>query len=100
MATLRAFGHGLEEVNLSVAKTRASRIMNASPVEYVRAAKLHGSLFDDRVSDGAVSCTDTNFFVDHAEPDAALDAVLSRGIEWPFGRLPEGHEFLVFMERS
>lgn len=100
MATLRAFGHGLEEVNLSIAKTSARRTTNESPVEYVRTAKLYGSLFDDKVSDGAVSCADTNFFVDHAEPDAALDAVLSRGVEWPFGGLPEGHEFLVFVERS
>ena len=100
MAALRAFGRGLEEVNLSTVKTRARKIMDASPVEYVRTANLHGSLFDDKVSDGAVSCADTNFFVDHAEPDAALDTVLSRGIEWPFGRLPEGHEFLAFIERS
>jgi hypothetical protein len=100
MATLRAFGLGLEEVNLSIAKTCASGIMKSSPVDYVRTAKFHGSLFDDKVSDGTVSCADTNFFVDHAEPDAALDVVLSRGIEWPFGGLPEGHEFLVFIERS
>jgi len=100
MATLRAFGHGLERVDLAIARTLASKIMDTSPVGYVRTAKLHGSLFDDNVSDGTVSCADTDFFVDHAEPDAALDAVLGKNIEWPFGRLPEGHEFLAFVERS
>lgn len=100
MATLRAFGHGLEGINLSVASILANKIMDTSPVEYVRTARLHGSLFDDKESDGTVSCADTNFFVDHAEPDAAMQAVLSRGVEWPFGRLPEGCEFLALMECS
>lgn len=100
MGTLRAFGHGREGVDLSVASILANKIMDTSPVEYVRTARLHGSLFDNKVSDGTVSCADTNFFVDHAEPDAALEAVPSRGPKWPPGRLPEGHEFLALMECS
>lgn len=100
MAALRAFGHGLESVDLSMAEIHATGIMDASPVDYVRTAKLRGSLFDNKVSDGTVSCADTNFFVDHAEPDAALNAIVGKGIEWPFGELPEGHEFLILIEHS
>jgi hypothetical protein len=100
MAALRAFGRGIEEVDLSIAKEYATRIMEASPVEYVRTAKLHGSLFDDNMSDGTVSCADTGFFVDHTEPLEAFAAVHAKGISWPFGRLPEGYEFLAFVKRS
>lgn len=72
--------------------------MASCPVKYVRTAQLRGSLLNSEVTDGTVSCADTEFFVDHTEPDAALDAVQRKGIKWPFGRLPEGHEFLVFVE--
>jgi hypothetical protein len=100
MTTLRTFGCGLEAVDLSIKKTLASKIMDTSPVEYVRTAKFHGSLFDDKLSDGAMSRTDIDFFVDHAEPDGALDTTLSRGVKWSFGRLLEGHEFVILIERS
>jgi hypothetical protein len=100
MAALRAFRRGLEQVDLSIAHAHATGVMGASPVEYVRTAKLCGSLFDDNILDGTISCADTDFFVDHTEPLEALVAVHAKGVSWPFGKLPEGHEFLVFVERS
>jgi hypothetical protein len=99
-AIMGAFGRGIEEVDLSIAKADATKTMYASPVEYVRTAKLRGSLFDDDTADGTVSCANTNFFVDHTEPLEALAAVHAKGVFWPFGELPEGHEFLVFVDRS
>ena len=68
--------------------------MGSSPVQYVRNAQLHEN------TDGSVLCADTGFWVDHAEPDAALRVVKERGIEWPFGKLPEGHEFLAIAKVS
>ncbi|KAH0357438.1 hypothetical protein KCU83_g919, partial [Aureobasidium melanogenum] len=95
--TLRPFGRGLDQVEEYTTSPWIRDIMASCPVNYIRTAKLRGSLFDSKVTDGTVSCADTEFFVDHAEPDAALDAIQSKGIKWPFGRLPEGHEFLVFI---
>lgn len=75
--------------------------MASSPVDYVRTARLRGSLFETNVDDGTVSCADTNFYVEHTEPDEALELVRSlKGIDWPFGTLPEGHEFLLFIQRQ
>ncbi|KAH0353079.1 hypothetical protein KCU81_g1851, partial [Aureobasidium melanogenum] len=99
-ATLRALGGGLDQVKECTISPRIRDIVASCPVNYVRTAKLRGSLFDSEVTDGTVSCADTGFFVDHAESDTALDEIQRKGIEWPFGRLPEGHEFLVFIERS
>lgn len=74
----------------------AAGIMAASPVSYVRNAALKGSLFGK--GDDAVCCADTGFWVDHAEPLEALAAVRERGVEWPFGELPDGCEFLVLVK--
>lgn len=96
-AALRAFGRGLDDVNLEMIRTHAHAILSSSPVGYVREAKPHGALFE-QVQDGSVSSAFTNFYVDHAEPLAALDEVRCKGIPWPFGELPEGHEFLVLVK--
>ncbi|CAD0108352.1 unnamed protein product [Aureobasidium uvarum] len=98
-AALRALGDGLDQTKLCTISDRIRDIMASCPVNYVRTAELRGSLFDSDVDDGTVFCADTKFFVDHAEPDTALKTVQSKGIKWPFGRLPEGHEFLAFIER-
>ena len=78
--------------------------MQASPIPYVRDAKLSGSVFDsvdssDANRKGLLSGVDTDFFVDHDEPLAALADVQQDGeVEWPFGDLPDGHEFLLICE--
>jgi hypothetical protein len=98
-AALRAFGRGLDEVDLSMTKEHAATIMASCPVDYVHEAKLKGSLFEgDGAETGVVSCADTNFYVDHTEPLNALEIVKQSGLEWPFGDLPEGHEYLVLVK--
>lgn len=98
LATLRAFGGGPAEAEVDLLMTQkyATSIMSSSPVEYFRHAKPQVSLFEDLPAiEGTVSCADTNFWVDHAEPLQALETIKVGGIVWPLGILPEGYEFLV-----
>ena len=74
--------------------------MNASPIRYVKTAKLRGNLFnpeDDDAASGLVSSVDTDFWVDHTEPLEALAWVRDR-MDWPLGELHDGHEFLLILE--
>ncbi|KAL1603762.1 hypothetical protein SLS60_005352 [Paraconiothyrium brasiliense] len=99
LAALRAFGRGVEEVDLGMARVHAQGIIDASPVEYVRGAKLTGTLFG--IGSGMESgtcCADTSFWVDHTEPLTALQQVKGRGVQWPFGELPEGCEYIVLVK--
>jgi len=98
LAALRAFGRGIEEVDLKMAREHARAIMDCSPVGYVKEAVLRGGLFKTHGEDNVVCCAYTNFWVDHTEPLEVLQAVKARGIDWPFGDLPEGCEFLVMVE--
>lgn len=97
LAALRAWGGGIKEVNLDMVREHAAGIMAASPVTYVREAKLQGTLFGRDDAEG-ICCADTQFWVDHKEPLAALAAVKERGVAWPFGHLPDGCEFLGLVE--
>ena len=83
--------------NQKMARDRTQAMMGSCPVRYVREAKLHCSL-SGPVDDGTVSCADTQFWVDHEEPMKALKAVHSRDVSWPFGELPEGHDFLLLTD--
>jgi hypothetical protein len=71
--------------------------MGASPILYVRTARLCGSLFNPEDTSGLVSSVDTSFFVDHTEPLEALVWVREE-FEWPLGELSDGHEFLLILE--
>jgi hypothetical protein len=71
--------------------------MEVSPVEYVRDAKLAGSLFDSKDTTGRVCCVNSGFFVDHCEPLEAL-AWVRDVMEWPLGDLFDGHEYLLILE--
>lgn len=71
--------------------------MEASPISYVKAAELRGSLFDPEDTSGVISSVNTNFFVDHTEPLEAL-AWVRRGLGWPLGELLDGYEFLLMVE--
>lgn len=57
--------------------------------------KPHGTLFKDESE--MVSGVDTGFFVDHDEPNAALEAI-KNDLPWPLGDLAEGHEFLLIIQ--
>lgn len=98
LAVLRAFGRGPEKVDLSMAREHAFGIMSSSPVGYVREATLRGSLFSDNEKEAAVCCAFTSFWVDHAELLETLRLVGERGVIWPLGDLPEGHEFLILVK--
>jgi hypothetical protein len=71
--------------------------MKASPVGYVRDAKLRGKLFDSEDTSGLVSSVDTGFFVDHEEPLEAL-AWVRESMDWPLGELFDGHEFILILQ--
>jgi hypothetical protein len=70
--------------------------MEASPIGYVKDAKLRGSVFTPSDTSGLVSSVDSGFFVDHAEPLEALAWVRGE-MEWPLGELFDGHEFLLII---
>ena len=78
-------------------KDNAEWIIKASPVSYVRDAKLRGTLFDSKDTSGLVSGVDTEFFIDHKEPLEAL-AWVRKTMEWPLGELLEGHEFVLILQ--
>jgi hypothetical protein len=78
-------------------RDNAESIMKASPVSYVRDAKLKGSLFNSEDTNGLVSCVDSGFFVDHEEPLEAL-AWVRELMEWPLGELEDGHEFILILQ--
>ncbi|KAL9078007.1 MAG: hypothetical protein Q9157_003067 [Trypethelium eluteriae] len=98
LIALQACGRALEGVDSKLIGDNVRAVMACSPVSYVRKAKLHGKLFEDEVEDGSVLCVNTHFYVDHREPLEALQEVRKSGHTWPFGELPEGHEFLVFVK--
>lgn len=62
----------LSTVRLDVIGKHAQEIMEASPIGYVKDAKLRGNVFSPGDTSGLVSCVDTGFFVDHSEPLEAL----------------------------
>lgn len=74
--------------------------MAISPIPYVKAPQLCGSLFqpDGTTSDTSlVSGANTEFFVNHEEPLRALQWLQEEG-KWPLGELPDGIGFLVVFE--
>jgi len=89
----------LPHVPLKFARDHAATIMAASPIAYVKNAKLRGSLFSSDEPDSLISGVDSGFFVDHEEPLEALAWLQERGV-WPLGDLPDGHEFLLIFESS
>ena len=60
-------------------KEYAEGIMKASPVHYVKEAKVRGGLFETGDKDGLVSCVDTGFWVDHTEPLESVARAIDGG---------------------
>ncbi|KAF2802892.1 uncharacterized protein BDZ99DRAFT_482455 [Mytilinidion resinicola] len=96
LAASKAFGSSMNTVSFEYMKVNAESIMQASPVRYVRNAKLRGKLFDPKDASGLVSSVDTGFYVDHEEPLEAL-AWVRESMEWPLGELLDGHEFILIL---
>ncbi|KAL8932094.1 MAG: hypothetical protein Q9211_006532 [Gyalolechia sp. 1 TL-2023] len=97
LAAAKAFGSSISTVRLDIIKQYASDIMKASPIRYVKDARLCGSLFHPDDSSGLVSSANTSFWVDHTEPLEAL-AWAREAAHWPLGDLHDGHEFLLVLE--
>jgi hypothetical protein len=87
----------IDTVSLGFIKENAESIMQASPVSYVRDAKLRGKLFQPTDDSGLVCSADTGFHVDHEEPLEAL-ARVRQWREWPLGELIDGHEFVLIIQ--
>lgn len=90
---------GIARLPLDPIAAHAHALLAASPVAYLAAATLHGTLFDPACASGAVSAAFTDFFIDHAGFRDALRCFEERGA-WTLGTLPEGHEFLVIVDRG
>lgn len=87
----------INTVQLDFIKNNAEKIMRASPIQYIKNAKLRGSIFNSEDVSGLVSSVDTDFWVDHKEPIEALAWIRDR-MDWPLGELHDGHEFLLILE--
>ncbi len=74
----------ISTVRLDFLKDYAESIMKASPIRYVKDAKLRGSLFNPEDTSGLVSSVNTGFWVDHTEPLQAL-AWARDTLPWPLG---------------
>ena len=71
-------------------------------VNYIKNAPLRGRLHQSVEStegDTVVSLLDTQYPIDHAEPNEAL-AEYRKLDKWPLGSLLEGHEFLLLVPVS
>jgi len=97
LASAKAFGDSIRTLQLGPIGKYAEEIMKASPISYVKDAKLRGSVFNPGDTSGLVSSVDSGFFVDHNEPLEAL-AWVREEMDWPLGELFDGHEFLLILE--
>jgi hypothetical protein len=84
--------------DLSFIKEHAAAIIKTTPVDYLKHAKLTGSLFEGVCDSKVVSSVYTEFFVDHTEPLEALENFKQCGGVWPLGELLEGHEFFMVVK--
>ncbi|KAM3514593.1 hypothetical protein MY11210_001828 [Beauveria gryllotalpidicola] len=96
LAAAAAFSTTIEKVSLDFISKNAQGVMGVSPIPYIRDAKLCGTIFDVNDSTGLISGVDTSFFVNHKEPFEALE-IIRKSLEWPFGDLPDGHEYLLIV---
>ncbi|KAI6709440.1 hypothetical protein JHW43_008018 [Diplocarpon mali] len=94
LAAAKTFGSFPGIFQLGLTGKYAEEILHTSPIDYVKGAQLRGSLFDAGDTSGFVSSADSGFFVDHGEPLEAL-ALVRNHMDWPFGKLIEGLEFII-----
>ncbi|EER39533.1 conserved hypothetical protein [Histoplasma capsulatum H143] len=87
---------GIEKAPLGLVEANAKAVLEASPIPYIKNARLCGSLFNPEDSTGLVCGVDTGFFVDHKEPLEVVE-VVRQDLQWPLGDLPEGHEYLLIL---
>ncbi|TAQ84988.1 hypothetical protein B7494_g6696 [Chlorociboria aeruginascens] len=97
LASAKAFGDSISTIKLGFIRRYAEEVMKASPITYIKDAKLRGSVFTPGDTSGLVSSVDSGFFVDHSEPLEVLASV-REDMEWPLGELFDGHEFFLIFE--
>ena len=93
---MQSQGIKVSSIDLSFIRDHAEKVLKDTTVGYLKSAKPCGSLFQNDCEAGVVSSVFTNFFVDHAEPLAALDGFKEKG-GWCLGELFDGHEYLVIL---
>lgn len=106
-------GTSISNANLDFIRKHVSQVLRGSNIDYLRSTKLHGSLFttpntvsggecedeDEDEDDGTICCVETEFFMRHDEALQALDYLENRRrIQWLFGDLLEGVEFVLLVE--
>ncbi|KAG1868786.1 hypothetical protein C8R48DRAFT_771555 [Suillus tomentosus] len=84
----------INNVNLNFIHKHAKGILESSPISYLKAAQLRGTLFQDNCDNKAISSVFTEFYIDHTEPLAVLQQYKKRG-RWCLGELLDGHEFFA-----
>ncbi|KAF8921101.1 hypothetical protein CPB85DRAFT_1487079 [Mucidula mucida] len=93
--------HWITTIDIPFIRENAASILETTPVEYLRTAKLVGTAFDkESTSLNTVSSALTNFFVDHEEPLRALTEFREKyGRDaWPLGDLLDGHEYMIIVQ--
>jgi hypothetical protein len=83
------------DIDVNFIRQHAESVIKSTTIGYVKDVKLKGSLFGDDLP-GVVCQADTSFFVDHDEPQAALNEYVARN-SWVLGDLLDGHEFFVLI---
>ncbi|KAG1885931.1 uncharacterized protein F5891DRAFT_968999 [Suillus fuscotomentosus] len=84
----------IKDIELDFIRQHAKGILASSPITYLQAAQLSGSLFQDSSTSDAISSVFTEFYVDHTEPLTVLEQYKKKG-QWCLGELLGGHEFLA-----
>lgn len=69
----------------------------SASITYIHSAKVYGTIFEDTGST-MVSGLDTEFFVDHQEPNEAL-SFIKETMDWKLEEFEEGHEFLLLLQQ-
>ena len=97
-----AVGTSPRDIDQAFITTHAAPALACANVNYIKGATLRGRLHQPVVStedDTVVSLIDTQYPIDHAEPNEAL-AEYRKLDNWPLGSLLEGHEFLLLVPVS
>jgi hypothetical protein len=79
---------------LGFIREHASGILGSSPISYLKAAQLRGTLFEDNCNNSTISSAFTKFYVDHTEPLAVLSHYKEKD-HWCLDKLLDGDEFLA-----
>lgn len=92
MASTSTFRFPIDMINVNLIRVNADDIIQASPISYVRDAKLRGFLFNGFDASTVLVCG-----VDHKEPEETLNSIYTTR-KWLFGILPEFHEYFLVLE--